>query len=268
MPRERINGADVYYETEGEGQTVVFLHGVMMGSRFFTNQLERLADDYQLLALDFRGHGRSEKTETGHTVPQYAADLEGFLEARDLEDIVLVGWSMGALVGWEYISQFDTDRLRGFTVVDQHPSDYKWPDYEHGAFGLEELIDLLELAQTDPDALAQLFIDEMFADEPSPTIEQLMFDEISRVPPTIKSAILFDQSMRDYRSVLPAVDVPTLVCLGEDEKLLETGGVEDAAAQMPEASLERFANSGHCPFLEESDRFNRVLSDFIDGLPH
>lgn len=73
--------------------------------------------------------------------------------------------------------------------------------------------------------------------------------------------------MRDYREVLPTVNVPTLICLGEDEKLLGTGGVEDAAAQMPEASLERFTNSGHCPFLEEPDRFNRVLSDFIDRLP-
>lgn len=104
--------------------------------------------------------------------------------------------------------------------VGQHPSDYKWTDYEYGAFDLAGLIDLLELAQTDPDALAQLFIDEMFADEPSPTIEQILFDEIPRVPPAIKSAILFDQSMRDYRSVLSTVDVPTLVCLGEDEKVV------------------------------------------------
>lgn len=266
MPRETVNGTELYYETAGDGPAIVFLHGVMMGSRFFTDQLHGLDDTYQPIVLDFRGHGRSEKREIGHTVPQYADDVEAFLATRGLEDVVLVGWSMGALVGWEYVDQFGTDRLRGFVAVDQHPSDYKWSDYDHGAFGLEELIDLLELAQTDPEALAQLFIDEMLKEEPDPGVEQLLFDEISRVPPSIKSAILFDQSMRDYRDALQAVDVPSLVCLGEDEQLLETGGVEYAAEQMSDATLERFPNSGHCPFLEETERFNRVLRRFVDRL--
>lgn len=266
MPRETVNDTDLYYETAGDGPPIVFLHGVMMGSRFFTDQLQGLDDEYRPISLDFRGHGRSEKNETGHTIPQYAADVEAFLAAQNVESVILVGWSMGALVGWEYVDQFGTDRLRGFVVVDQHPSDYKWADYDHGAFGLQELIDLLELAQTDPGALAQLFIDEMLKDEPSPEVEQLMFDEISRVPPSIKSAILFDQSMRDYRDALQAVDVPSLVCLGEDEKLLETGGVEYAAEHMPNATLERFPDSGHCPFIEQTEQFNRVLSEFADSL--
>lgn len=266
MPTETVNGTDLYYETAGDGSAIVFLHGVMMGSRFFTDQLRGLNDTYQPVLLDFRGHGRSEKKETGHTVPQYAADVEGFLGAQNVEEVILVGWSMGALVGWEYIDQFGTDRLRGFVVVDQHPSDYEWPDYDHGAFDLQELIELLELAQTDPGALAQLFIDEMFHDELSPEVEQLLFDEISRVPPSIKSAILFDQSMRDYRDTLQAVDVPSLVCLGEDEQLLETGGVEYAAEHMPETTLHRFSNSGHCPFIEQTEQFNRVLRGFVESL--
>ncbi|GGN95736.1 alpha/beta hydrolase [Halomicroarcula pellucida] len=52
------------------------------------------------VAVDFRGHGRSEKTELGHIVAQYARDIHTFLEHRDLEDVVLVGWSLGALVSW------------------------------------------------------------------------------------------------------------------------------------------------------------------------
>ncbi|WP_049906083.1 alpha/beta fold hydrolase [Halorubrum californiense] len=261
MPTESVNGAELYYESGGDGVSVVFLHGVLMSSRFF-NEQESLSDEYQVIPLDFRGHGRSEKTETGHTLPQYARDLEAFLDTQDLSDVVLVGWSMGSLVAWEYVRQFGTDRFRGFVSVEQQPLDLEQEGYEHGVFGFDELHGLMELAQTNPHELAWSFIEEMLVDEPD-SVEQTLFDEITRVPPPITSAILFDQSVRDYRGVVPDVDVPTLVCLGEDETMLENGGVEYIADKTVDAELERFTNSGHCPFLEEPERFNQVLSSFI-----
>lgn len=264
MPTASINGAELYYHSSGSGTPVVFLHGVLMSSRFFTKQTP-LADNYQLLTLDFRGHGRSEKATAGHTVPEYAQDLEAFFSARDLTDIVLVGWSMGSLVTWEYIRQFGTDRLQGFVSVEQQPLDLKQDGYDHGVFTFEELRGLMELAQTDHHELAQTLIDQMLVDEPA-DMEDKLFDEITRVPPAIVSAILFDQSVRDYRSVLSDVDVPTLVCLGEDETLLETGGVEYVAEETPNAELKRFTNSGHCPFIEEPELFNHAVSAFIKSL--
>lgn len=265
MPTEAANGAQLYYEESGSGTPIVFLHGVLMGSRFFRDQQEALAKDYRPIVLDFRGHGRSEKTEAGHTIPTYAADVEAFLEKQGLDEIILVGWSMGSLVAWEYIDQFGTDRLQGFVSVEQQPLDLEQEDYEHGVFAFDELVELMELAQTDPHELGNVLIEQMFKDEPSADVEQRLFDEIARVPPSVKSAIFFDQSVRDYREVLGEIDVPTLVCLGEDETLLETGGVEYIAEHTPGAELERFSESGHCPFIEESEKFNEVLSDFADA---
>jgi len=264
MPMETLNGTELYYEHSGDGRPIVFLHGVFMGSRFFVEQ-QSLSESYEIVTLDFRGHGRSEKSETGHTLPTYARDLEAFLDARDLDDVVIVGWSMGSLVTWEYVNQFGTDRLGGFVSVEQQPLDLETEGYEHGVFGFEELRGLMELAQTDPHGLAETFIDQMLAEEPSPEVERLLFDEISRVPPAIKSAILFDQSVRGYREALERVDVPTLVCLGEDETLLETAGVEYVAEHTPDAEIARFADSSHCPFLEEPERFNTTLSSFVDS---
>jgi pimeloyl-ACP methyl ester carboxylesterase len=263
MAIESVNGADLYYEEYGDGQPVLFLHGVMMGSRFFTQQ-QQLGDDYRPIMLDFRGHGRSEKTESGHTLPDYAQDVEAFLEAKGIDDVVIVGWSMGSLVTWEYIEQFGTDRIRGFVCVEQQPLDLEQEGYEHGVFGFEELRGLMELAQRDHHELAETFIDQMFV-EIEPELERRLFDEIARVPPATKSAILFDQSVRDYRDVLPTIDVPTLVCIGEDDTLLDPAGVEYVADRTPEAEVERFSRSSHCPFLEETEQFNRVLSRFVDN---
>ena len=265
MPTETINGTQLYYEESGDGTPVVFLHGVLMGSRFFNEQQNSIAEDHRPVVLDFRGHGRSAKSETGHTLPTYAADLEAFLESQSFENIVLVGWSMGSLVAWEYIDHFGTDRLSGFVSVEQQPLDLEQEDYEHGVFDFDELIDLMELAQTDHHELGAVLIDQMFANEPPADVRQLVFDEIARVPPAIKSAIFFDQSVRDYRDVLGDVDIPTLVCVGEDDTLLDPAGVEYIAEQTPNATLERFTDSGHCPFLEEPDKFNRVITEFVDN---
>ena len=98
MPISQCNGATLYYEAHGDGEPIVFLHGGTAGLRYFEPQLTSLSEKYRTLAVDFRGHGRSEKTELGHTLSQYARDLREFLLQLDLNDVVIVGWSIGALV--------------------------------------------------------------------------------------------------------------------------------------------------------------------------
>lgn len=71
-----------------------------------------LSNEFRTIALDFRGHGRSGKTEPGHPFGQYARDVLTFLERLEPDRVVLVGWPMGALISWEYIYQFGTDRRR------------------------------------------------------------------------------------------------------------------------------------------------------------
>ena len=129
-----------------------------MSSRRFAPQLEGLADRHRVLALDLRGHGGSEHAQSGHTVAQYARDLRAFLEALELREPVVVGWSMGALVLWDYVRQFGVDGLRGIVVVDQTPSDYKWPDWPHGGFDFEELRQVMSACQTDRSAFVDEFV--------------------------------------------------------------------------------------------------------------
>ena len=266
MPTVQCDGVNLYYEDRGEGQPVVFLHGVMAGLRYFEPQLSGLSETKRPLALDFRGHGRSEKTELGHTVPQYARDLRAFLEELGLDDVVLVGWSMGALVSWEYVDQFGTDRLAALVDVDMEPTRFRWEDYDHGTSDLEGLRDVLEAIQTDHVGLAEDIVDPLLAGPPSPELRRTMVDETSRCPPPIKCAILFDCTFRDYRGVLPELDVPMLVCVGTDETWRSVASVEYAAELAQNSQVEYFEASGHCPQVEEPGRFNRVLDEFVDAL--
>lgn len=93
----------------------------------------------------------------------------------------------------------------------------------------------------------------------------MMFDEDSRTLPLIQGAMLLEL-LRDYRDVLPEIDVPTLVCAGADEKWRSVASVEYAAELVPDARFELFEDSGHCITVEEPDRFNQVVSDFVESL--
>src|SRR5437870_3320869 len=112
-----------------EAQPVVLLHGVCMGKGYFHKQFEPLAESHRVIAPDLSGHGESEKTETGHTVPQYARDLKAFLEALEVSRPVLLGWSMGAFVAWDYLQQFGSSDIRGLIVVDEAASDFKTDEF-------------------------------------------------------------------------------------------------------------------------------------------
>ncbi len=86
------------------------------------------------------------------------------------------------------------------------------------------------------------------------------------MPESIASAILFDQSVQDYRPMLGMVTVPTLLCFGRHDKFVPLAGVECLQHHLPRARLVIFENSGHGPHLEEPDRFNREVDQFIQSL--
>ncbi len=266
MPRIEVRGVQLNYEERGSGRPVVFLHGVWMSSRFFQHQLEGIGAHHRAITPDFRGHGTSEKTADGHTVPEYAADLHQFLRVLELEDVVLVGWSMGAFVIWDYVRQFGCDRLAGTVIVDEAASDFAWPGWEHGVITPDLLRELNEGVQTARQGLIAHFIPLMFAAEPSDADTEWMTEEMAKAPAGVASAILLDQSLRDYRGELTKVTVPSLVIHGADEKLVSIAAGRHLAETLPKATLVVFEKSSHCPFLEEPVRFDATLLEFIDTL--
>lgn len=267
MPRITVRDVELNYEEHGSGRSVVFLHGVWMSGRFFQRQLGPIGEQHRAIALDFRGHGLSEKTEQNHTVPEYAADLRAFLEALELRDVVLVGWSMGAFVIWDYVEQFGTDRLAGTVIVHESASDYGgWDGWEHGLLSTELLRDLNAGVQTDRAGTIEHFIPLMFKDQPRDEDVAWMAEEMARPPAGVASSILLDQTLRDYREKLGAVSVPSLVVYGADEKLFKIAAGEFLVERMPDARLVVLEESCHCPFLEEPERFNAVLLEFVDSL--
>ena len=198
MPRLSINGARIYIEERGTGTPIVFLPGLATGIRFFRPQFEALSGDFRTVGLDYRGHGRSETTEIGYTLEQFAADIHAVLEELSLEDVIMVGWSLGALLSWEYIDRYGADRIRGLVDVDMEPSPYQRSDYEYGTYTVDSLRESLIALQTDRFAALEEAMDRVCKDPPTGALREMMLDEMSRCPPTVQGTLMLSL-IRDYR---------------------------------------------------------------------
>jgi non-heme chloroperoxidase len=263
--RLRVNDVTFSVETAGSGRPVVLIHGWSMSGRFFQRQMPELSASFQVVVPDLRGHGASEKALRGHTVPQYAADLHAILAELSVQRPVLVGWSMGAMVGYEYLSAYGKDAVAGLVVVDQPPSDFAWEGYEFGVFTMDELRDMNEQLQLDQAAVVDEFT-QLMLHQPDAETQKWMAAEILQVPPVIASTILLDQTLRDYREFLAQIDVPTLVLFGEDDKLTSPRAGAYIADRIPGGRLQTFPASSHCPFWEESQAFNQAVAAFAAEL--
>ena len=261
------DGTVVHVDVAGQGSSVVLLHGVMMSGRFFGEQLAGdLPKSHELIVPDYRGHGASEKVQHGHTVAHYAQDLRDVLASLATVRPVLVGWSMGAMVAWEYVKRYGCDSVAGIVVVDQPPSDFGWEGYEFGLMTVEGLAENVKGIQTDQRAVAETFADLM-QHAPLPERSAWIVEEIMKVPAAVASTILTDQTLRDYRSFLPVLTCPCLVAFGLDPKMNDPSAGQMISDAIPGSEFVTFENSSHMPFLEEPGIFDSLLTRWISNLP-
>ena len=266
MPTLTVKDATLFYEDAGAGRPLILLHGVWENSRLFRHQIAHFAATQRVIAPDMRGHGRSERTRDGYSVAQFARDLRGLIERLALDDIVLVGHSMGAFVLWDYIRQFGTQGVRGAVVIDQPASDFKWPDFPFGIADFTELCAWMAAIQSDRDGFVRATLPLLFKNELDAATAEFLFAQQTILPPCEAAAILFDQTVQDYRDLLPKVDVPCLLCFGRDEKIVPLAGSQHLLQHLPDARLVIFENSGHFPHWEEPERFNAELAKFLAEL--
>jgi len=256
------DGVELHYLAEGSGRPLVFIHGVWASARFFDLQLTALGRRFHTISVDLRGHGQSTMTLKDQSVAVYARDLKTFLDRMAIEQPVLIGWSMGAFVIWDYVRQFGPKGIAAAVIVDQAPSDFKSAAEPDALIAIEALADWHRRALTDHSALIHDVIPMMFAQRPAEADHRWMFEEMMRQPEVIAASILVDQTFQNYCDVIDGFPIPTLVCYGEktDQPKNRLRWIAEAARS---GEAHEFKNCGHCLFLEAPEEFNDVVANFV-----
>jgi len=114
------DGVTLAYDDEGGGRPVVLLHGYSGRRANFEFQRDALLEaGYRVIALDARGHGASETPSHGQTMARLGQDTRELLELLELEDVALIGHSMGVSVALAMFTISGFDRIERFVAIDQ-----------------------------------------------------------------------------------------------------------------------------------------------------
>ncbi|WP_406299989.1 alpha/beta hydrolase [Embleya sp. NBC_00888] len=267
MPYLELSDAvPLYYEEHGAGRPVLLLHGWTMNGSFWSGNIAALAAENRVIVADFRGHGRSGKTAEGHSLDQYARDVRELVLALGLDEVTMVGWSMGTSVVLSYVRQFGCEGLRGAVFVDQSPRFMDGPGWDFALQGGYSPVDLAVFAQTVRHArplAIKPFIAACFAEPPAAEAVDAAYAETTQTHTASALDVWMDMAHSDWRPVLPAVKVPTLLIYGERSRIFPGDLAGWLAQALPDARVERFAASGHVPFVEEGERFDAVVTEFL-----
>src|SRR3954451_22260505 len=109
------------YLEAGSGAPLVMIPGWSQTAEQYKFQIQELSAHYRCFALDMRGHGASDKPEHGYSIYRLAKDVSEFLTQLRMENVTLLGWSMGCSIIWAYWELFGAERLAKLILVDEAP---------------------------------------------------------------------------------------------------------------------------------------------------
>jgi non-heme chloroperoxidase len=267
------DGVQLYYKDWGprDGQVVTFSHGWPLNADSWEAQMMFLASKgYRVVAHDRRGHGRSSQPWEGNDMDHYADDLAAVIEALDLKDVTLVGFSTGGGEVARYIGRHGTSRVKKAVLVSAVPPLMLKTQTNPGGLPIE-VFDGLRKASLEN--RSQLYLDiasgpffgfNREGAKPSQGLIQSFWVQGMQAGSknTYESIAAF--SATDFRDDLKKFDVPTLVVHGDDDQIVPIDASGRASAALIKgARLIVYPGAPHGLTDTHKDRLNQDLLRFL-----
>lgn len=254
------DGARLHYLEAGptEGQTVLFVPGWTMPGWIFKAQIDALSDRFHVLALDPRGQGESEVTRFGYTHERRGRDIGDLIDHAADGRVVLVGWSLGVLDALAYVADAGDARIAALVLIDNSIGEEPAPRATGGGRAVEPRP---EPTPQERRARRAAFVASMFAHDPGPDYRARLTDQALRMTVEDERRLLAYDAPREYwRAAVHSTGRPVLYVVRP--RWREQG--ENLVRTHADASLTVFEDAGHALFVDEPERFNALLLDFLD----
>ncbi len=267
MPIANINGVNLNYETAGQGEAVVFLHGMTGSTQDWANQFSVLSPKYRCVALDQRGHGKSAapSREEEYSIQIFADDVLGLLKLLDIKKCCLAGHSVGGFTTLQFTLEHP-DMLAALVLVDT----------SSGQFAMDP--SFAQLRQKQDELARSQGMEAAF--EFSIANNPMMIERLQRHPElkevtrrkmlmtSVDGSIYGMSAIGEWEAVTPRlseIKVPALIYLG-DEDLGFTEAVQVLKEGIADSELVTVRGAGHNPHEEAPDVFNKALLKFLDRI--
>ncbi len=262
MPYAEANGIRLYYELLGKGPPLALVEGLGYASWMWFRQAAPLAAHHRLLVYDNRDVGQSDKPGAHYTIRDMADDLAALLSALGIPHTHLMGVSMGGLVAQEFALAYP-DRLEKLVLVGTHfggPEMVPIPPETQALMVPDISLSPVERIRK---AMAVAFAPGYAEGHPE-VIDTIVAMRLPSLQPhaswvrQAQAGARFDTSTR-----LGEIAAPTLVVHGDLDRVVPVENARMLAQRLPHAELLVLPGGGHLLFIEQADRFNRAVLDFL-----
>ncbi len=264
-----IGNARLYYEVTGEGPAFVMIHAGIADSRQWNNEFTYFANNYRVLRYDMRGYGRSEPAEGEFS---HMGDLTALLEHLQIRGpLLMMGCSMGGGLAMDYTLAHPLG-VKALIMVDAGPT------------GLE-----LDVPTPPKFAEVEKAYNAGQLDRVAELETQIWFDGMGRTPEQVnqqtrqlvyemnRQGLSHDAKQLGQRlpdTPVPAVEglnqlrTPVLVIVGAHDTPYMLAAADYMAEKIPSARKVIIEDAAHLPNMDQPDEFRRVVTAFLDSLPH
>jgi len=253
------DGVRIHYLEAGSGRPIVFIPGWTLPAWIWQKQIDEFSKNYHVIAVDPRSQGESDKPPYGHLPETRARDYKELVDQLGLKRPVLVGWSMacGELV--KYAEQFGTDNTAGLVLVDGLLTDHPSPEMFVALSGWMNQLQLDRQKQADG------FVRTMYKKPQSDDYLNRVIEASAQVPADTAVILIYNMiAVKDFSPGLARMNRPVLFTYQP-----ETQPTADFLKSKlgDKLRLERFDGDGHALFVDDPEKFNHVLGEFLQSLP-
>jgi non-heme chloroperoxidase len=265
-----FDGTEIYYKDWGEGPAVTFSHGWPLNADAWDGQMHFLArQGYRVVAVDRRGHGRSEQVTKSNDMDGYADDLAAVIEALDLREAILVGHSTGGGEVARYIGRHGTGRVAKAVLVAAVPPIMLRSEANPEGLPIEVFDGIRAGVAGDRSQFYQdLAIQFYGANRPGADVSQGILDQFwlwsmqAGQLNAYESVKAFSET--DFTDDLKKFDVPALVLHGEDDQIVPVhDSARKSAKLIPNAQEIYYPGAPHGLTATHQDQVNADLLEFF-----
>ncbi|PPG07132.1 alpha/beta hydrolase [Rathayibacter sp. AY1C6] len=257
-------------DTGGSGRPVVLIHGWPLSGESWKEQVPAFAEaGYRVVTYDRRGFGRSDKPLTGYSYDTLTEDLHTLLTELDLQDVTLVGFSMGGGEVARYFTKHGAERLHSVVFASAVPPYLmKTDDNPDGPLEKAQAAQMTAgLTKSEDDFYDQFTTDFFSVDGVLKVTEEQRQEAIALAKQSAKHAALACMTAfatTDFREDLPNVSVPALVIHGDGDGTVpfEGSGARTHAA-IPGSELHVVHGAPHGVTVSHPEEWNRVVLEFL-----
>lgn len=269
------DNVELYYKDWGpkDGPVVILSHGWPLNADSWEIQALFLADNgFRVITHDRRGHGRSSQPWDGNDMDHYADDLAQLIQALDLHDVSLFGFSTGGGEITRYVGRHGTGRVARLGLISAVPPLMLKTEANPGGLPIEVFDGIRAASLADRSKLYQDIASGPFFgfNRPGATPSQGMIDAFWFQGMTGGHKNTFDSikafSETDFTEDLAKFDKPTLIVHGDDDQIVPIDAAGRASKRLvPHAELKVYAGAPHGLTNTHSDQLNQDMLAFLRG---